>query len=301
AFRTDRRRPGRNEPSAAAPERLLRNPARFARGVLPGRDSQRASSRRTPRRFVHHDGPVDVLDRAELLEVSGGPADHERIERGGVWEAGGGDGACRREVAAGVAGLEYDPPAAGEDRGQPAADSVAVVAAGRAAKPDAEEVLAVPAAAEEERLRRLDRSDVEVERSVAVGIESDHGTAVRFEIQALQEGAFLEHRRGGGAAGVPRAGAGETGALAAPAAGALAVEGPAAGDVIVPVGERLPPDLQLPVVVPAVAPHAVGRVDVRPGIVVEIRGDRAPVPSGPRGAGAAGRVGERVVGPLEEE
>src|SRR5262249_58439958 len=235
AFRTDRRRPGRNEPSAAAPERLLRNPARFARGVLPGRDSQRASSRRTPRRFVHHDGPVDVLDRAELLEVSGGPADHERIEPGGRSEAEVGDRASRREVAAGVAGLEYDPPAAGEDRGQPAADSVAVVAAGRAAKPDAEEVLAVPAAAEEERLRRLDRSDVEVERSVAVGIESDHGTAVRFEIQALQEGAFLEHRRGGGAAGVPRAGGGEGGGPDGRRARAPSGGGPAGGRRMCPV------------------------------------------------------------------
>ncbi len=90
-------------------------------------------------------------------------------------------------------------------------------------------------------------------------------------------------------------------ALDAVDARALAVEGLRAGDVVVPVRERLPPELELDVAVAAVAPHAVGGVDVGPAVVVEVGGDGAPVPAGLLRARARRRVLERVVGTLEQQ
>ena len=81
---------------------------------------------------------------------------------------------------------------------------------------------------------------------------------------------------GGGAAAVPEIAV----ALDPVDPGALAVEGLRSGDVVVPVGQRLPPELELHVAVAAVAPHPVGRVEVGPGVVVEVGGDGAPVPAG---------------------
>ena len=48
--------------------------------------------------------------------------------------------------------------------------------------------------AEEQGLGRLHRADEEVERAVAVGVEGDHGPAVRLEIEPVEERALLEER-----------------------------------------------------------------------------------------------------------
>ena len=157
------------------------------------------------------------------------------------------------------------------------------------------------AAAYKQRLGGLDRADVEVEGTIAVGVEGDYGAAVRLEVETVQERPFFEHGFAVRARSVSDAVSEPAIALDAGDARALAVEGLRPGDVVVPVGEALPPELELAVVVAAVSPHAVGRVDVGPGVVVEVRGHGAPVPARVRGAGAGGRVLEGVVGLLQEE
>src|SRR5207302_4426191 len=99
---------------------------------------------------VEEDCQVNRVDRAEGLQLAGRPADRESVQPRCGAEAEVGDGAAGREVAAGVAGFEDETPAAGKFRGQSAADTVAVVAAGGAAEFHAEEVLAGAAASKEE-------------------------------------------------------------------------------------------------------------------------------------------------------
>src|SRR5262245_15058687 len=181
-----------------------------------------------------------------------------------------GDRASGREIAAGISGLQNDAASARERRGQAAPDAVAVVAAGSSAELHAEEVFVSAARAEEERFGSLDRPDVEVERAVAVGVERDDRAAIGFQVEPFEEGPLLERRVAGPA--VPIAGPVPEPAIPFDAgdAGVLEVERLRPGHVVVPVSERLPPELELAVVVAAVPPHAVGRVDVRPGVVVEI-------------------------------
>ncbi len=208
------------------------------------------------------------------------------------------DGAARREITAGVRVLRHDPPAPGKGRLDAGADTVAVVPPGRSGQAQPQVVLVGLPRAEKERFGRLHGADEDVERAVAVGVEGDGGPAVRLEIEAVEKSAILEERRTrAGPAAVVEVPV----ALDAVDAGALAVEGPGSRHVVVPVGERLPPELELDVAVAPVAPESVGGVEVGPAVVVEVGGDRAPVPAGVTGPGAGRRVLERVVRPLEEQ
>src|SRR5262249_36265707 len=161
-----------------------------------------------------------------------------------------------------------------------------------------QEMLVRPARAQEESLGSLDRAHEDVERAVAVGVERDGGAAVGLEIESVEKCALLEEgsaRRGASAV------AKVTVALDPGHTGAFAIERLRARDVIVPVGQRLPPELELDVAVASVSPHSVGRVNVGPAVIVEVRSDRAPVPARMLRAGPRRRVLERVVGLLDKK
>src|SRR5512140_655418 len=152
----------------------------------------------------------------------------------------------------------------------------------------------VPAASEEERLRRLNGPDVDVEGAVAVRVERDGGPAVRLQVEAVQKAALRkERRRAGAAVDEVRV------ALDALDPRAPPVERARLFDVVVPVRERLPPELELAVADATVPPHPVRRVEVEAPVVVEVGRDRAPVPARAPRARARGRVLERSFRRLE--
>src|SRR5262249_1290658 len=158
--------------------------------------------------------------------------------------------------------------------------AVSVVDAGRASKLDPQEVLARAPAPEKESFGRLNRTHVDVQSPVSIGVERHDGAPVRLEIETLEKGAFLEQRILRRAARVAAAVCEEGVSLDSRDARSLTIESFLAAHVVVPVSQRLPPELELSVVLAPVTPHSVGRIDVGPGVVVEIRRHGAPVPTG---------------------
>ena len=154
------------------------------------------------------------------------------------------DRASGRQVTAGVAVLGDEDASPRQLRGDASADAVAVVLSRGSPQPNSQEVFVRAPGAQEEGLGRANGADVEIQRSVAVRVERDDGSAVGLEVEAVQEGAVLEEgsSRRGAATVVEVPVALDTGDPRA-----FPVERPCAGYVIVPVGQRLPPELELDV------------------------------------------------------